>query len=153
MASCYHSRMHYLRPMLRAVYVALNMGGVWGEFISGLSMWERVGVACRVAVVFVAVIFMLQGRPPAKAQERQIPDNPTPQVLGTLAALQERDLGDVKASLVKQDERIDKLELRAENAEKGIDSLNTKWLCAMGVLAFLQSTGIIAPLFKKKAGA
>lgn len=151
MAACYHPRMHSIRPLLRAARVAQNLGTRWCEFIAELDMWERVGVACKIGVVLVAIVFMVQGRPPASAQERQIPENPTPQVLATLAAIQEHDLGQMKADMVKQDARIDALTIRAETAEKGIDSLNTKWLCAMGVLAFLQSTGIIAPLFKKKA--
>jgi hypothetical protein len=152
MALCYHQRMHHLRLTLRAVRVAQNLGGAWHEFISGLDMWERVAVACKVGVVIVAVIFMVT-RPPASAQERQIPENPTPQVLATLAAIQEHDLAQLRADVATLQAKSDAKDLRIEALDKATDSLNTKWLCAMAVLGFLQSTGILVPLFKKKAGA
>lgn len=138
--------------MLRAVRVAQNLGEAWREFISGLDMWERVAVACKVGVVIAAIIFMVS-RPPAHAQDRIVPDNPTPQVLATLAAIQEHDIGQLKVDLAKSEARVDVLTTRVEAVEKDNASLNTKWLCAMGVLAFLQSTGILVPLFKKKTGA
>lgn len=117
-------------------------------------MWERLGLGIKLAVAIVAIGFMVSGRPPAIAQdERMIPADPTIGVLSTTTQLEQRDITVLKERLAIDEATIKTQDARIWTNSSDINVLNTKWLCAMGVLAFLQSSGALVAFLKKKSGA
>ena len=151
MATCYHHRMpHHSRHFRAARYALLLVIRAWEHFMERFDMRQRVGMGIRILVIMVAVAFVASGRPPAIGQERAMPTG----VIATEDALQDRDIHDMQTKLIEHDAAIKDNSTRTYANSAAIDNLNTKWLCAMAVLAFLQSSGLLAQvLLKKKDGA
>jgi hypothetical protein len=114
----------------------------------GWAMRDKFSFGCWIGVIALCVI-AASGHPPASAQDRNLPTDPT---VGTLALAQSydsRDIADLRVDLAAERLVISALDARMAAQAERQASLDTKMSGFLYVISLLASGGIVLQLRKR----